>query len=324
MYEFIVEEAQAGRKLSSLLGTTHGMSRKFIRRVIRENGISRNGQPVLLSAVVEEGDRIQVQFPVESSSVQPEKMPIQICYEDVNVLVVNKPAGILTHPSAKEKTGSLLAGVAHYLAPAGLIPHSVHRLDKFTSGAILYAKHAHAHHLLDVAMRSNQVHRQYVALAYTPSDIPIGSWHTLEDYIAQDPNKPSRRIIGNSDNGQLAITHMQAVARVGDICAYRFRLETGRTHQIRLQMASRGLPLVGDRDYTYDYSGQPGNRSTRYCEKMLPHQALHAYQLTWQAKNMAEPICVYAKPAADLEEIWALIGAKATLHELLEDSADTL
>lgn len=321
MYEFIITDAEAGRKLSTLLSNTHGMSRRLLRKVIQTDGVLCNGAPVMLSYIVKTGDRIGVQFPDEETTVEPEPMPLHVCYEDDNIVVVNKPAGVLTHPSARERTGSLLAGVAAYLQPHGLVPHSIHRLDKFTSGAIMFAKHAHGHHLFDAALRNDLVHRNYVAIAFTPMRPPLDEWMRFEDFIAQDPNKPSRRIVGDEQNGQLAITHMCPIARVGDVSICLFRLETGRTHQIRLQMAARGMPLAGDRDYTYAYSGQPATKASTFHERMFPHQALHAYQLVWRVRPTDEPRSAYAKPADLLEELWSMLGGEPSLHALVESKA---
>ncbi|GMA60861.1 RluA family pseudouridine synthase [Alicyclobacillus fastidiosus] len=321
MYEFTITDAEAGRKLSTLLSNTHGMSRRLLRKVIQTDGVLCNGTPVMLSYIVKAGDHIGVQFPDEDTTVVPEPMPLHVCYEDDNIVVVNKPAGVLTHPSARERTGSLLAGVAAYLQPYGLVPHSIHRLDKFTSGAIMFAKHAHGHHLFDAALRHDLVHRNYVAIAFTPTHPPLSQWVTFEDFIAQDPNKPSRRIVGDETSGQLAITHMCPIARVGDVSICVFRLETGRTHQIRLQMAARGMPLVGDRDYTYAYSGHPPTKASTFHERMLPHQALHAYQLVWRVRVTDAPTSAYAKPADLLEELWSMLGGGPSLHALVQSKA---
>lgn len=323
MYEFIISEKLAGRRLSSILSTTHGMSRRFIRRVIAENGLQCNGEPVLLSQVMKYGDHVTIELPEETSNVVAERMKLDICYEDADVVVVNKPAGILTHPSARERTGSLLAGVAAHLEPQGLVPHSVHRLDKYTSGAILFAKHAHAHHLLDVALRNNQVHRRYVALVYSSSPLQLNEWQKLEDWIAQDPSKPSRRVIGSPENGQIAVTHMAPLMNIGSVYLCVFRLETGRTHQIRLQMASRGMPLLGDRDYTYAYSGQADTEVSRYYEKVMGHQALHAYELTWNTQRDEGEQTVCAPVSDQLEELWMLLGGKLSIDETVRSASQT-
>ncbi|WP_245630045.1 pseudouridine synthase [Alicyclobacillus acidiphilus] len=321
LHEFIVTEAEAGRRLSSVLMKGRGVSRRLVRRVIANDTFYLNGQPVPLSVHVAAGDRITFVMPEASESVTPEPMPLDICYEDDDVIAINKPAGVLTHPTARERTGSLLAGVAYHLQKEGRTPHAVHRLDKFTSGAILYAKHTHAHHRLDQALRNGRVHRRYMALAYVPFDVPMGQWLRMEDRIVQDPEKPSRRVIGTQDEGDLAVTHAMPIARVNHMMLFLFRLETGRTHQIRLQMASRGMPLVGDRDYTFAYAniGDPVGKAA-YYERVFPHQALHAYELSWQVQVDGDLRVAYASVPQALEELWALSGGKQPLAEWLRST----
>lgn len=311
-----------GRRLSTVLMSTLGLSRRLLRRIIREDGFFLNGQPVRLSAIVRRGDLISWQLPDESPSIAPEQMPLDICYEDEDVMVVNKPAGILTHPSARERTGSLLAGVAYYLQKTGQTPHAVHRLDKYTSGAILFAKHAHAHHQLDRALRHGLVHRKYVALAYVQNDIPCGVWLHLVDDLAMNPEKPSRRIVVPEGKGERAITHALPLARTGHMVLFAFELETGRTHQIRLQMASRGMPLVGDRDYPYSVARKPDLAGRAgYFERVFPHQALHAYQLSWQLGENGPRKKSWARVPDAMERLWSLSGGTDTMEQWCERAA---
>ncbi len=110
----------------------------------------------ILNQPVSEGDKILVKLPREHSDIPPEPVDLDIRYEDAEVIVINKPPGMLTHPTARERTGTLLAGVAYHLQGQGAVPHSVHRLDRDTSGVVMFAKHAHIHHLFDIALRNER------------------------------------------------------------------------------------------------------------------------------------------------------------------------
>lgn len=163
-FEILIPEHLAGRQWKSILRGEFGASERLLRQFARDNAVFVNGQPVYLTARADHGDVLTVHLPRETSSVAPEPIPITIAYEDSEILVVNKPPGMLTHPSAKEKYGSLLAGANAHLAQSGLVAHCVHRLDKDTSGLVMMAKHAHFHHLFDHALRHGLIHRTYVAI----------------------------------------------------------------------------------------------------------------------------------------------------------------
>lgn len=293
------------------------MSRRLLRKLVVENSVFVNGQQVRMSTLVSEGDSVSLQFPDEISSVEPENIPLDILYEDENVLVVNKPVNMLTHPSARERSGSLLAAAAFYLQPQGLVPHSIHRLDKYTSGAILIAKHAHAHHLFDQSLRHGLIHRHYVALVYSRHPLSLQQPFRLVDFIAQDPTKPSRRVIGDELSGQEALTDVEVVAAMPPVYVCRFRLETGRTHQIRLQMASHAMPLLGDRDYTYAYSGDAESIESVHYQRVIPHQALHAYELIWRTRLESTYRRSSAPVRSEMEELWTLLKGPSTLTELV-------
>ncbi len=289
------------------------MSKRLLRHLIDHDGVKVNGRSTYLTSRVLVGQSIEIILPQETSAIAPESIKLDIRYEDDEVLVVNKPSSVLTHPTAHERSGSLLAGVASYLQPLGQVPHCIHRLDRDTSGVVMFAKHAHTHHVFDVALRAGKVHRAYVALVYC-SKMPElqandSGFFTLNLPIAGDPNHPSRRMI--SPDGQVAITHFRIWDWVGKVAIVQLILETGRTHQIRLHMASVGLPLLGDRDYTMAFSAQPIPKDADSYRKMMARQALHAYNLTWTHPVTDETVHVSAPIADDMVELWTELGGSA-------------
>ncbi|MCL6632876.1 MAG: RluA family pseudouridine synthase [Alicyclobacillus herbarius] len=315
MYTLHVGPEHAGHMIKTILQRELRMSRRLQRALIKSGVVKRNGRPARLIDKAEAGDWLEVALPQEASDIAPEPMPLDIRYEDDEILVVNKPPGILAHPSAHERSGSLLAGVLAYLQPHGQVAHSVHRLDRDTSGLLMFAKTSHSHHLFDIALREGAMHRAYLAIVYRAQDdvhtdaagesstcLP-GPWRTISLPIGPNPARPSRRLI--SADGQPAITHYRVVGHSGGLAVLQIHLETGRTHQIRLHCAAMGMPLVGDTDYTWDYSIRPVVRPEPVA---FPRQALHAYQLTWTHPVQHTECKVQAEPPEDMRHLWAAAG----------------
>ncbi|WP_255570603.1 RluA family pseudouridine synthase [Cohnella sp. CFH 77786] len=205
-------------------------------------------------------------FPRERLDFPPDWMELNILYEDEFTLVVNKPSGIEVHPSEQGQRRTLAHGVAAYYEMSGqtLRVRHIHRIDKETTGPVLYAKNEFAHYQYDKAMREKKIERIYLALA--EGVIPQDKG-TIDKPIGQDRHHSTRRRV--SETGDPAVTHYQVVERFGDHTLVRLRLETGRTHQIRVHLAAIGHPLAGDGMYG-------GTR------KIMSRQALHGEQLIWQ------------------------------------------
>lgn len=205
-------------------------------------------------------------FPREKRDFPPDWMELNILYEDEFSLVVNKPAGIEVHPSEHGQRRTLAHGVSAYYEMSGQdvrIRH-IHRIDKETTGPVLYAKNEFAHYQFDKAMREKQIERVYLALAEGVVKQDKG---TINKPIGQDRHHSTRRRV--SETGDAAVTHYEVVERFADHTLVRLRLETGRTHQIRVHMAAIGHPLAGDGMYG-------GTR------KVMARQALHGERLIWQ------------------------------------------
>jgi 23S rRNA pseudouridine1911/1915/1917 synthase len=319
-YEFTIPEAWHGRKLKSLLQSELKFSTRLLRSMAPYEGVLKNGQLAYLNQPVSEGDKILVQLPREHSDIPPEPMDLDIRYEDAEVIVINKPPGMLTHPTARERTGTLLAGVAYHLQGQGAVPHSVHRLDRDTSGVVMFAKHAHIHHLFDIALRNDKMHRAYCALVWHDQAFDIGEvgeWRTIDLPIGMDPNRPSRRIITAS--GQRAITHYRVLGRTEHISAVHIRLETGRTHQIRLHFSAMGMPLVGDPVYG---AGSQQNPSTAALPIPFERQALHAVHLTWEHPVTHQTQTATAPVASDIRRLWVALGGDEVVWREVETTPD--
>lgn len=322
-YSIDIRAGMEGRLVKSILQNQLGMSRKLLRQLIQNDSVHINGEAVYLTSRVSQGDNLSILLPPETSSVVPKAMSLDIRYEDDEVLVVNKPPQTLTHPTAREKEHSLLAGVAYYLAPNHYVPHSVHRLDRDTSGVVMFAKHAHAHHLMDVALREGKMHRAYVALVYRATRENVTEphqWQTLSYAIAQDESKPSRRVVVPADHsaGQTAVTHYRIIGQVEKVAMVQLKLETGRTHQIRLHMATAGMPLLGDTDYNDSYAIDELPRDASSYRRLLDRQALHAYELCWQHSLTGEEHVATAPIAQDMQELWEELGGKNRAWNILQ------
>ncbi|MCL6453830.1 MAG: RluA family pseudouridine synthase [Alicyclobacillus sp.] len=311
-----VTQAQAGRTVRSILESQLRLSRRALRSLITTEGVMRNGAPVYLTARVEAGDTLAVWLPVETTDLIASPQPLQIAYEDSEVLVVDKPAGVLSHPTSRERTGSILDAVYAHIAP--LVPHCVHRLDRDTSGLLLLAKHAHFHHLFDEALRRGDVHRAYLAIVHLASTDPSGNfgagasdWETIDLPIAQAPNAPSRRVI--SATGQRAVTHYRVLARAARSALVMVVLETGRTHQIRVHFAAVGQPLWGDPAYgpRRDLESPDG--------QLIARQALHAAWLWFRHPVTGHETAVFAPPPTDMRQAWCALGGQVSDWPRAED-----
>jgi 23S rRNA pseudouridine1911/1915/1917 synthase len=223
-----------------------------------------NEKEVTVRTPLSKGDVVKVHFPPEkqSESMEAENITLDIVYEDEHFLAVNKPHGMPTIPSLYQPKGSLAAGVLFYYQQHN-IPgtfHAVNRLDKDTSGIVLVAKHRFAHSLMSKKQREKTIQREYIALVHGKLEQDFG---IITSPIGRNPDSIIERMV--REDGQLSITHFEKINYfpIHHITAVRLKLETGRTHQIRVHMSSIGYPLIGD-----DLYG--GSRD------LIKRQALHS------------------------------------------------
>lgn len=260
---------ESPQRLDSYLRFTLGISRRAVRVMKACGGMMVNGGIAEARRLVAAGDRISLWLPREDSGgVVPESLPMRVVYEDEHVLVVDKPPGMVTHPVKRHQSGTLANAVSFYLAARGgaAASHPVNRLDKDTSGLVVFAKNAIVHEQLAGQMQLGTFGRTYVGLAEGNLDQSEGC---IDLPIADpDPGSPRRQI---SENGRPARTRYSVVACFGaSWTLLKLRLESGRTHQIRVHLSAIGHPLMGDAVYGHD-----GNE--RACP--IARQALHATEL---------------------------------------------
>ena len=299
MHQAIVNALHGGARLDLFLAhhfpappTTEGRTRSAIQKMIADGQITLNGRKTKASARVKPGDRVEIHsLPPKETSLEPEPIPLEILYEDEDCIVLNKAAGMVVHPAAGRRGGTLVNALLHHCPNLPGIggerrPGIVHRLDKDTSGVMVVAKHGQAFHHLSSQFKERRVRKEYLALVWGRLerekgiiDRPIGRHRSDRKRMS------SIRALSRS---RAAVTEWQVeesfpAGAFGDrfswLTLLRLKPRSGRTHQIRVHLADEGFPIVGDRIY--------GPKRLRFAESSaadssvcnFPRQALHAERL---------------------------------------------
>ncbi|WP_242240070.1 MULTISPECIES: RluA family pseudouridine synthase [Bacillus] len=257
-----VAEEQKSERIDKFVAEINSeWSRSQVQQWIKDDVVTVNGKSVKVNYKVRENDEITVTIPdPEELDIQAEDMNLEIYYEDADVLVVNKPRGMVVHPAPGHTSGTLVNGLMHHCTDLSGIngvmrPGIVHRIDKDTSGLLMVAKNDVAHESLVNQLVAKTVTRRYKAIVHGVIPHDKG---TIDAPIARD--KKERQSMTVDENGKHAVTHFQVLERFKDFTLVECRLETGRTHQIRVHMKYIGYPLAGDPKYgpkkTLDMNGQ--------------------------------------------------------------------
>jgi len=246
--KFVVTEEQVGPRLDALVSLyMPEMSRTRATELVRDGLVLINGIVKKAKYKPQIGDEIEVSIPdVVPFEIFAEDLNLDIVYEDSSVVVVNKPSGMVVHPSFGHSSGTLVNGLMYAINDLSGIngrgrPGIVHRIDKDTSGLLMIAKNDHAHESLSEQLRARTVKREYVALVHGVIDHDLGK---IDAPIGRDPKERIRYEV--VANGKESVTHFEVLQRFSDYTLVKCRLETGRTHQIRVHMRYIGHPLKGD------------------------------------------------------------------------------
>lgn len=271
-FDFYIEKEQTGTRIDKYLSEQlEGTSRSYIQKLLENGDVTVQDKKVKANYKLRDSDHIQVTLPdPEELNLEPENIPLAILYEDDQLLVVDKPKGMVVHPAAGHFTGTLVHALLYHCQDqlSGINgvtrPGIVHRIDQNTTGALVICKTDVAHRDLADQLKIHSITRKYRAIVCGNVKEEEGTIHTT---IGRDP-KDRKKMAPGVPNGKDAITHYRVLERFGNYTYMEFELETGRTHQIRVHMKSIGHPILGDDIY-----------GPAKCPFSLEGQTLHAMVL---------------------------------------------
>ena len=313
-YKLSVDLGQTQLRIDKyLVNRIDNASRSRIQSAADAGSIIVNGESVKSNYKVKPGDEISIvmDFPRREIQIIPEEIPLDIVYEDDELIVINKQPGLVVHPGHGNYSGTLVNGLAWYFKDLPLFnstdprPGLVHRIDKNTSGLMVVAKTEIAKTKLSLQFFEKTTKRQYVALVWGRLKEPIG---TIEGNIARSQkDRQVFKVYEDEEHGKHAVTHYKLIEELGYVSVVQCQLETGRTHQIRVHMKHIGHPLFNDDTYGGDKIlwGTTFSKYKQFvqnCFKILPRQALHARTLGFIHPTTGEEMLFESKLPADMTE----------------------
>ena len=277
----------SGERLDAFLARcAEGLSRSAAQKLIEEGQVKRNGKPGKKNDKLNPGDTVEYTIPeAKPVDIRPTEMGLDIVYEDEDVLVINKPKGLVVHPAAGHQDDTLVNGLLYAMGESlsgingELRPGIVHRIDKDTSGLLAVAKNDFAHNMLASQLKDHSMHRVYDLIVCGSFREDSG---TVDAPIGRHPSDRKKMCV-TQRNSKHAVTHWEVVARYRGYTHVRCRLETGRTHQIRVHMAHIGHPILGDTVYGH-----------KKAELGQDTQCLHAGTLCFSHPRDGRPVMVFA------------------------------
>ena len=301
---FEVMEEQEGERLDKFLSILYpDTSRSFFQKLIKENGVLVNDKTEKASYRVNFEDIVTIHFPdAVETTIEAEDIPLDILYEDNDLLIVNKPKGMVVHPSAGHYSGTLVNAIMYHCKDSlsgingEIRPGIVHRIDMDTTGSLIVCKNDNSHVHIAEQIKVHSVNRIYEGIVFGNVKNDEG---TIEGAIGRHPVDRKKMAI-NEKNGKPAVTHYKVLERFGNYTYMQFKLETGRTHQIRVHMSSIGHPLLGDSLYA----------SGKTPFKNLCGQTLHAKTIGFIHPSTNE----YMECSAPLPEYFEKLLSQLKIH----------
>ncbi len=316
-YRFVVDEEDAGERLDVYLSEhIPELSRSRIQKAIKAGEVLVDGEgEVKPASPARENQEILLKFfPPRPMKAVPQDIPLDIIYEDGNMVVVNKPAGLVVHPAPGHRSGTLVNALLYHcrdLSGIGgdLRPGIVHRLDKDTSGLLVVAKGDQTHLALSAQMMQRQVERIYLAITWGEMPSREG---VMEEPVGRSPRNRKKMAVLTS-GGRDAVTYYYVLDTFPPFQYTKVKLGTGRTHQIRVHFSHAGRPVLGD----HDYGGRRIRKGTLSPEEraiaqgalsLIDRQALHAAELSFFHPGRGEKMRFKASPPDDFQSVLALVG----------------
>jgi 23S rRNA pseudouridine1911/1915/1917 synthase len=310
-YSFDVDPGQSPLRIDKfLMSKIMNATRNKIQQAAKAGNILVNSEEVKSNYKVKPNDVIKIvlTYPPRDTSIYPEEIPLSIVYEDEDVLVINKQAGLVVHPGHGNFSGTLLSGLKYYFEQQakGADSFLVHRIDKDTTGLMVIAKNEMAQAVLARQFFYHKIERKYNALVWGDLKEESG---TIEGHIGRNPsNRLQMTVFPDGDQGRSAISHYKVLKRFGYVTLVECQLETGRTHQIRAHFKYLGHPLFNDVRYGGDRILK-GTTFTKYkqfvqnCFQMIPRQALHAKVLGFVHPTTQENVLFESELPEDMQSV---------------------
>ena len=298
-------------RLDAYIAAVSDLSRSAAARLIESGSVTVGGKPAEKKRILSEDDVVEITLPEpEECEAQPEDIPLDVVYEDDDIIVINKPEGMVVHPAPGNYSGTLvnallfrcrdsLSGIGGVMRPG-----IVHRIDKDTSGLLVVAKNDFAHTALSEELKYHGIEREYHALVKGGFGEDMG---TIDLPIGRHPiDRKKMAVLKNSESAREAVTHYEVLARYGNISYLKLMLETGRTHQIRVHMSYTGHPLLGDEVY-----GQSKIPFEKRHAPLLNGQALHAKRLSLTHPRTKERMTFECELPENFKELLEILEKNA-------------